>query len=948
MRVIFILLTLLPIISFSQVTDSFNDGDFLNNPKWSGDINSFIINADQELQLFNDQAGISYLSTPSTSIEEGIWKVHVKMAFNPSSSNLSRIYLAGDSQSLENSINAVYVEIGSTDDNISLYKIENGITQKMIEGSEDRINQSEVDVVVKVTRDANSWQLSSKTGDEWTVEGTADFEFNYPSHFFGIFCKYTKTRADKFFFDDIDVVGQAWSDKTPPRITEFLVINGSKMQLRFDEELDESSISVNNFGLKSTQRQPSSYEYNPSDHLIHLNFNPLLDDAIDEEIHISNLQDKSGNQIIDTSFTFSYQRIKVKKIKLINHNTLFVSFTKPIPENSFNSAVLLINNKATSIQSVDTEDQLTFHLIFNENLAEGNEHIIEIRGLVDSIGDEVALIKEQLLYYIPERFDIVFNEWMADPNPSMGLPEIEYIELKNNSDFDISLNNYQLSVNDKTVLLPDSIIPADDYACLVSYKNKEEWVDNGKTIYISDLPTLNNSGFDMILFTNEQDVIDAFSYDPQHIIGEGFKTEGGWSVERVDPLNFSSEYSNFNWCMNLEGGTPGGLNSVYEANPDLKSPIITNINLVNNQSLQVHFSETMRFDGNINLKLEPNLSINELSYDTLFLNHLNIHFDEKLAVNELIELTEIQITDIAGNPISWQTPLFFGMADTLEANDIVINEVLFNPYPGGEDFVELYNKTDKIINLSDIYLAKYSDQGIDKLYKTTNDNAIIAPHSYLALTSAKTSLMEYYNCQYPHLILECSSLPSYPDDEGHVAITNHTGSIIDEFKYQENMHFDLLKNKEGVSLERLSWKLATSDHQNWSSAASTAGYATPGYINSQQLNDPAESDLNVYVDPEVFTPNGDGTDDRTNIYFSTQTPGTTASIRIFDVNGHEVRQLANNQTMSNTGFVSWDGLNDEHSRLRPGIYVVYIQTIQPNGEVNENKLTCVIGTANIK
>ena len=233
----------------------------------------------------------------------------------------------------------------------------------------------------------------------------------------------------------------------------------------------------------------------------------------------------------------------------------------------------------------------------------------------------------------------------------------------------------------------------------------------------------------MILFTNEQGVIDAFTYDPQRIIGEGFKTEGGWTAERVDPLNFSSEYSNFNWCMNLEGGTPGGLNSVYEANPDLKSPIITNINLVNNQSLQVHFNETMRFDGNINLKLEPHLSINELLYDTLFLNNLSIHFDEKLAVNELIELTEIQITDIAGNPISWQTPLFFGMADTLEANDIVINEVLFNPYPGGEDFVELYNKTDKIINLSDIYLAKYSDQGIDKLYNTTNDNAILVKGS---------------------------------------------------------------------------------------------------------------------------------------------------------------------------------------------------------------------------
>jgi hypothetical protein len=688
-------------------------------------------------------------------------------------------------------------------------------------------------------------------------------------------------------------------------------------------------------------------DYNTNDHSFNLTFEPTLSDVKDEEILITKFKDQAGNQMRDTSILFSYQGIKLKKIRLIEENALALTLSKPIPIENFNAAKLHINAKETAIMEVKSEDQLTFLLKFDALLSEGVHHTVEISELIDAIGDKVPFINEQVLYYIPKRFDIVFNEWMADPTPSMGLPEVEYIEIKNNSDFDLPLQNYRLSIDDNSVILPDSILKANGYICLIAEKHNSLWPGSETSCFVQDFPTLNNGGFNLVLYNSHQDILDAYSYQPNKTMGEDFKRDGGWSVERIDPLNLSGETTNFNWSLNLEGGTPGNQNSVYEINPDNDAPYITKIQLVDKHQLQLHFNETMRFDAAIDFQLNPDLTIHQLSYDTTFLNYLNLHFSEALAVNELIELTNITIQDIGGHSLVMSSPLHFGIADSLKYNDILINEILFNPFPGGEDFVELYNNSDKIIKLSDICLAKLNQQGIEKLYELSSDYSIIAPHSYLAITSNKSELLSTYNCPDAYRIFETPSLPSYPDDEGHVVITNRKGTIIDEFKYEEKMHFSLIKNKEGVSLERLSWTLPATDDQNWSSAASTAGYATPGYVNSQQLNKPSDTNHSVFVEPEVFTPNGDGSDDRMHIYYATKTPGTTASIRIFDSNGIEVRHLANNQTISSDGFFSWDGLRDDRSRLKPGIYIIYVQMVQPNGKVNENKLSCVISPAGI-
>ncbi len=938
----FILLLCLPLNLLAQVNESFSDNNFTTAPEWSGQVDKFIVNSDQELQLNDTEAGTSYLSTACNVVEEASWSFRIRMDFNPSSSNLARIYLISDNSLLSEANNAIYVELGSTDDNICLYNVKNGSKTKAIEGAADRLDIASVDAMIKITRLGNEWTLESDLGTGWQTEGIATSEFNSPSASFGVYCQYTKTRADKFYFDDIQVSGQPYKDKTPPVVTDFHLINGSTMQLFFSEALDASSITTNDFLLKSSERQPSSFSYDATNRTITLVFDPIIDNADEEQLVVSNICDMDGNSLATVELTFSYQRPQLTHAQLLNTRTLQLSFSKPIPSENLLNSTLLADDVPLSIASVETDDDLNFTVTITNSLNEGQTYRLNMSNVIDAIGDLVPSSVTTVMFYHGKRFDIVFNEWMADPTPSMGLPEVEYIELFNPSAYDISLNNWVLMINDKEVALPDSSIAAGKFICLLASSDFDSWPETIPGVFIKSLPALTNAGCDLVLLNAHNQVIDAFRYNPSNIEGEGFKKEGGWSAERLDPLNLSGEANNYQWSMDLKGGTPGAPNSVYQQNADEQAPSITHLALHEQQTLQITFSECMQLSGQVPIDISPMPEIAEQTYDTVFLNQLHIRFTHPLAINQVYQLNGIDISDLAGHPLTLEHPISFGVADSLEPGDVLINEVLFNPQPEGADFVEIYNRSDKIIDLADVFYAVINETQIEKLYQASGQHQLLLPQSYAAFTTDAENIKQNYQCKNKANIFETSPLPSYPDDEGHVVIANKYGNVLDEFNYNESMHFDLLKDKEGVSLERLSWQRPTNEAGNWYSAASSAGFATPGYLNSQQTDTLIVTETIVSVQPEVFTPNGDGIDDRLYIHFNIDEPGATATIRIYNSNGTEVRYLVNNQTLADNGYFIWDGLSENNSILQPGIYIIYFQCIYPTGQIIEEKVTCII------
>ena len=308
-KLIFIIL-FIPLLVAAQVTDSFDDGDFSNNPSWSGDTSKFEVDALLQLHL-NAPAveDTAYLSTPSLTINNAVWGFYVMLDFNPSSANYAKVYLVSDQPNLRNSLNGYFVKIGNTEDEISLYK-QTGYTEiEIIDGKDDRIDYSPVTVRIQVTRDSlGNWELFSDTlgSINYYSEGTVFDNTHTLSNYLGIFCRYTSTRSDKFYFDDF--TDQLFIDTIAPVLLNLNVISSTELSLQFSELVDKlTSETTTNYTVNNGIGNPATASRDTTDSLlVYLVFSTAFNNGQINILTINNVEDTDGNAITIITEDFMY------------------------------------------------------------------------------------------------------------------------------------------------------------------------------------------------------------------------------------------------------------------------------------------------------------------------------------------------------------------------------------------------------------------------------------------------------------------------------------------------------------------------------------------------------------------------------------------------------------------------------------------------------------------
>ena len=267
-----------------------------------------------------------------------------------------------------------------------------------------------------------------------------------------------------------------------------------------------------------------------------------------------------------------------------------------------------------------------------------------------------------------------------------------------------------------------------------------------------------------------------------------------------------------------------------------------------------------------------------------------------------------------------------------QPHDIVINEILFNPKPGATDFVEIYNRSEKTIDLGNLNIAGRNANG--QLTTTTRISVKekwLPPKAYCLLTADSLSIIMNYTVFHPPSITELTRLPSMPDDKGKLLLITMQGVIVDELHYDQAWHFKLLNDKEGISLERLNAHDSTQKQTNWHSASSGSGYATPGYANSQRYA-VEELLISISIIPEVFSPDNNGEDDFAVVNYRFSAPGYIMTISVFNAAGRPVRYLVRNVLCGSKGFFRWDGLDEKNAALTSGIYIFLIECMNLEGK----------------
>ena len=582
-------------------------------------------------------------------------------------------------------------------------------------------------------------------------------------------------------------------------------------------------------------------------------------------------------------------------------------------------------------------------LVVDEELKTG-DYSLEISNITDGKGAVQKMETIHFGYFVPAKlFDVVINEIMADESPIVGLPEYEFIELYNNSEYPITVKDWILKVGEKETLLGLDTIESQSYLILCPKSAEEQFAGFGDVLGVSNFPRLINSGGAIEILSEEKLLIDNVNYsDLWYQTAE--KSDGGWSLERIDPKNTSWQENNWKAAIHDLGGTPGMLNSINSENKDVLPPILESCRYVSDNCVKLIFSEPIESSGMFklsNFRLSQDLIHPEnIIQSDLIGKEFQLYFQSDFVGNRQYQLImSNDITDLAGNSILTKEYDFW-VPGIISEGDLVINEVLFNPYPDGSDYVEIVNVSEKVIDLSQVKLATRTDN-FDLFEGVLISDEFLHPNEYFLLTEDTLSVQQDYFTSNPHVFCQIKSLPSFSDDAGRVVLVSNN-MIVDDFAYNEDMHFELLASVDGVSLERINPMRETNSQSNWQSAAQNIGFGTPGLQNSV-YNDINVADSEISLSSKIFTPDNDGIEDRLLINFKMEEDGYLTSIRIFNSMGVEIRKLASNVNLANEDSLYWDGLSSKKERAPIGIYLVYIELFSPNGEVRTYKMTCVLG-----
>jgi hypothetical protein len=825
----------------AQISDNFSDGNFTENPLWAGIQSHFEVDTFYRLHLnAPSENSSSYLSLKSKILENAVWELSLKMDFNPSSSNFVDWYIMANDSLLENSSESYFVRIGNTEDEVSLFRQENGEITKIIDGLDDRIDINPVEIKLKVERNLGgffSLWVDLNDGNGWLLEGEAQDAQIYNAQYSGVNCTYTSTRSDKFYFDDFMISGECFTDTIPPTLLSAELLTENQIVLVFE---------ASDFGELSTE---------------HFEILPLN--------------------------VFPYSLIQ-------NQNVLTLNFENSLPINQ------------------------------------------EFQLLLSAISDSSSNIMNDTLidFYIQKhnRFDVVINEIMIDPGPSVQLPNAEYIELYNRADYPINIAAWKLFIDGSESLLNSIVIPAQSYLLLIDEDDSLAFEESNSQAL--SLASLNNTEGYIGLLDGEDNLIHEVFYHKEWYQNPN-KENGGWSLEMMDTNNFCSGKSNWKSCENNFGGSPGFVNSIQQENPDTIASLIDEILLIEDDEIQIIWSENL-YDSTLYFFTSYVFS-NELNPRSInhFMNETHIRFFDDLEEGLVYEIRIDSIVDCQGNLSSIYSEFIQGLWP--EEGMIYINEILFNPKTLGFDYVELYNASEQYVDLSKLLIGNY-DSLINDIFNTEfiSDNSVnFPPHSYIALCVDTAWLKANYFSDEGLFFREVDQLPSFPNDNGSVAISSIAYEIVDVVFYDESSHFPLLEDVDGVALERLHF-----DSDEWFSAASTENHGTPARLNSQFVYK-HQSTSKLDVIPEVFSPNNDGDKDFTSIDLQIAKSAKT-SISIYDKRGFVIKEICHSELVNHNAEWIWDGLDQNKRKLPIGIYMIVVKFIDKDGRQKVIKHPVVI------
>ena len=402
----------------------------------------------------------------------------------------------------------------------------------------------------------------------------------------------------------------------------------------------------------------------------------------------------------------------INTVTALSANTLDVLFNEAVGLTSSQlPANYAISNAVGSATSAvrDASNAALVHLTFTNPFPARTNLTLTVNGVNDLAGNTLNNGTKVFSYFIALQYDVVIDELMADPTPQVALPNSKWLELKNTSAFDIDLQGWR--VGKSTGLsgtMPSYILKPDSFIVICTGSAVAGLAPYGPVISVTSFPSLNNDADLIYLQSKEGRTIHAVNYKDTWYQNE-LKKDGGWTLEMIDTKNPCVGMANWKASVDPKGGTPGKKNSIDAINPDVTAPRLlrafatdaTHVTLVFNENTD---STSASVVANYSISNGIGVPVSVTATAPIF-RMINLTLAAPLQAGTIYTVTANNVKDCIGNNIGTSNTARVGTFGNILPFDIVVNEILFNPKPGFEDYVELYNRSNKVLNLKNTYLA---------------------------------------------------------------------------------------------------------------------------------------------------------------------------------------------------------------------------------------------------
>ncbi|MCF8226505.1 MAG: lamin tail domain-containing protein [Bacteroidales bacterium] len=584
-----------------------------------------------------------------------------------------------------------------------------------------------------------------------------------------------------------------------------------------------------------------------------------------------------------------------------------------------------------------------FRLYFKNDFPNRVNQQLKISGIRDTDGN---VIRDTILGFCQELCefgDVIISEIMPDPEPSVYLPSCEYLELFNRHVKPVQVNGWTLKINERELELGESLIPGSGYLLITS---KNEACNITDVLCLSSLPSqsaLPNKGAKIRLYDQYNRLVHLAEYASTDRYGHS-KSEGGWSLECIDPDRLCAGSDGWKFSYAWRGGTPGSFNSIDERSADNEPPQVLYNGIADSNYIEMTFNEPVFID-------EHTSTVFMMGQDTLTFvsshhpfvqNTVQLKVEKELDPGRSYEVFIRNLNDCEKNVNAAINTVL--EAPSKPAGSIpVINEIMYDPAENGQEYFEIHNPGEQWFDIRDLtYVIADPGQFNTRVTYLSEHSHLLKPGGYVVFCRNRNSLIEEWLLDPGTDIVESDHWSTLPDYGSCIRLYDRSGKFIDGVCFHDSLHQELIESSSGIALERIRSGPCTQPGNCWTSAAASAGFGTPGKVNSQHISPGFESEEILHLDPPVISPDNDGFEDIMMIRVGIGEGDKLYDLFITDMDGYVIKYLVGRGNPGSDDWFIWKGEDGESNMVLPGIYIIHARIMSTAGTYTARKPCAVI------